>query len=287
MSSPNIQYCLPKRQTTVSRLDRNGLASSQDTETQPYLSIYSLLEEEQEYFLSHDHLFRSSDYKWPRDSLHNWSRVWEYPYVFHHLRNMVQQSHGMTTRVVDVGSGVTFFPFSLARRLSMDIVCTDVDAVAERDIVRAASCVAHIPGTITFRRTDGVKLPFDDASVDAAYCISVLEHIKRPEGLIAEIARVLRPRGIFILTIDLAIEGDGDIKPKPHGSLVQKIAEFFDYAVPDITVHPASLLTSDNSKYPLFPSNAIFRVRQFLKVLAPTRGKKPRLAVQGFALIKR
>jgi SAM-dependent methyltransferase len=44
---------------------------------------------------------------------------------------------------------------------------------------------------------DGVHLPFDEASFDLVYCKQVLEHVAHPAPLIAEVARVLRPGGVF------------------------------------------------------------------------------------------
>jgi SAM-dependent methyltransferase len=44
---------------------------------------------------------------------------------------------------------------------------------------------------------DGVHLPFGDASFDAVYCKQVLEHVREPAPLLAEVARILRPGGAF------------------------------------------------------------------------------------------
>ena len=41
-------------------------------------------------------------------------------------------------------------------------------------------------------------LPFDDDSFDTVLLMDVLEHIARPDALIAEIARVLRPDGMLL-----------------------------------------------------------------------------------------
>lgn len=46
-----------------------------------------------------------------------------------------------------------------------------------------------------FHTFDGVNIPFEDASFDVAYCAQVLEHVRRPEPLLAEVARVLRRGG--------------------------------------------------------------------------------------------
>lgn len=50
---------------------------------------------------------------------------------------------------------------------------------------------------VELRLFDGVRLPFDDASVDVVFCKQVLEHVERPHDLVADIARVLRPDGVF------------------------------------------------------------------------------------------
>lgn len=42
---------------------------------------------------------------------------------------------------------------------------------------------------------DGAALPFADASFDGVLCLEVLEHVRRPAAVVAEIARVLKPGG--------------------------------------------------------------------------------------------
>jgi SAM-dependent methyltransferase len=48
---------------------------------------------------------------------------------------------------------------------------------------------------------DGRVMPFDDATFDCVLCIEVLEHSEDPQLLISEIARVIRPEGIVLLTV--------------------------------------------------------------------------------------
>jgi SAM-dependent methyltransferase len=50
---------------------------------------------------------------------------------------------------------------------------------------------------VELRIFDGVRLPFEDASIDVVFSKQVLEHVERPHELIADVARVLRPGGVF------------------------------------------------------------------------------------------
>lgn len=45
-----------------------------------------------------------------------------------------------------------------------------------------------------------LQLPFRDASYDAVLCTQVLEHVPNPGRLLQEIARLLKPGGVLILT---------------------------------------------------------------------------------------
>lgn len=45
------------------------------------------------------------------------------------------------------------------------------------------------------------KLPFPDADFDVVTLLAVLEHLDYPRAMVAEIARVLKPRGQVVLTV--------------------------------------------------------------------------------------
>lgn len=275
--------------------NRSGLAALSDLETPEWKELFEYLEKEQNLFLKNEDQFRSPEYKWPRDPLRTWSRVWEYPYVYYHLKSWKNKKKNKLLRVVDVGSGVTFFPFSVAR-LGYHVTCIDCDFICKRDLERAIQLVQTNPGIVDFKLTDGVTLPLKDGEADAVYCISVLEHIQCFEKTIKEIARILRPGGLLLLTIDIALHGNVGFGIEEHKRLNVELYEYFDYLFPETTVHPVDMLRSDVGPFPFkFEYHkdlrfALYLVKQF--IIKPLMGKRPSplkflVVVQGFTMTKR
>jgi SAM-dependent methyltransferase len=91
-------------------------------------------------------------------------------------------------RVLDIGAGQG----ALSARLK--------DAGARVSACDVVPEQFDVPG-VDFRpvQSDG-RLPFDDASIDAAVAIEVLEHIDGHDRFFAEVARVLAPGGIVMFT---------------------------------------------------------------------------------------
>ena len=58
----------------------------------------------------------------------------------------------------------------------------------------------------TFVRADGEQLPLGAATVDTVVFSEVIEHLMRPERAVWEIARVLRPGGVLLMTTNNASE---------------------------------------------------------------------------------
>jgi SAM-dependent methyltransferase len=91
-------------------------------------------------------------------------------------------------RVLDLGCGVGD-SVDLFRSLEPRVRWTGVDVEASPEVA------SRTRGDAEFVTFDGVHLPFADASFDLVYCKQVLEHVRRPQPLLAEVARVLRPDG--------------------------------------------------------------------------------------------
>jgi SAM-dependent methyltransferase len=93
--------------------------------------------------------------------------------------------------VVDLGCGPGD-SVDLFRRLDPRVRWIGVD------LPHSPEVAARVRTDAEFRSFDGVSMPLEDASVDLVFCKQVLEHVERPEPLLAEVGRVLRPGGHLI-----------------------------------------------------------------------------------------
>ena len=149
-----------------------------------------------------------------------WSRRWEWPWAV--LAGDVRP--GM--RVLDAGCGGSPLLAYLSRRGTK---CFGVDSGAEetkltwQDKVLLACGVHYQSGfhrrhlrrfpRITFKKESLGSMSFEDGFFDRVFCISVMEHIpaKNQVQAMRELARVLRPGGFLVITMDLP-------RDDPHAS---------------------------------------------------------------------
>ena len=229
------------------RFERSGLAALSDYSSEGYKTLLAQLESVDREFLEKLPQFAHPQYKWHRDTLHTWSRAWEYSFVLHHVKlECVRQ--GRPLAVIDFGSGSVFFPFSIAR-LGCNVVCFDSDPIGIADLQNATKVVGAGNGSVEGRVNDE-KLPVETAFADVAYSVSVLEHMPDPVPIVDEIYRVLKPGGLFILTMDLDVEGNSGVTPTNFEKLRSELEARFTWEFAERTVHPLDMLTSKNSPYP-------------------------------------
>jgi len=194
--------------------------------------LKSALYEEMERFsdtflLQHQHLLKTYRHKWVADPLHQWSRQYEYPFVYSKIMSFTKDNPEIPISILDAGSGVTFFPYYLAsifRNSRVD--CTDFNTLPAILIPKINSMTDTPVG---FYRSDIRALPFDNNTYDVIYCISVLEHTKAFSQIIQEFKRLLRPGGILLVTFDISIDGDLDIPLKLAIELLHELGRSFNY----------------------------------------------------------
>jgi 2-polyprenyl-6-hydroxyphenyl methylase/3-demethylubiquinone-9 3-methyltransferase len=97
-------------------------------------------------------------------------------------------------QVLDVGCGGGLVAEKMAQ---LGWRVTGIDpAAGSIHYAQAHARQAGLP--IEYRTGSGEALPFEDASFDVVYSLDVLEHVTDLDQVITEVARVLRPRGVFI-----------------------------------------------------------------------------------------
>ncbi|MGB7158622.1 MAG: class I SAM-dependent methyltransferase [Tepidisphaeraceae bacterium] len=183
---------------------------------------------------------------WAKDTFRLWSRRWEYPFVAQRVMDYAAErtlEHaGEPLRVLDAGSGVTYFPYYLcANQPRVEVVCYDSNPsyhpmFAAINQANPAARVKFVEGMLQ-------KMPFEPASMDAVCCISVLEHTDNYSEILDEFNRVLRPGGLLVLTFDLSLDGKFELPKDQAAKLLREISEKFD--VRDGTNHLDELSRMD------------------------------------------
>lgn len=104
-----------------------------------------------------------------------------------------------TERVLDAGTGAGTFALAFAPSVR-EVV--GLDPVPE--LLAEAQRLSADLGNVTFVVGDATALPFEDATFDLAACARTLHHVGRPELVVAELARVVRPGGSILIIDQLA-----------------------------------------------------------------------------------
>jgi ubiquinone/menaquinone biosynthesis C-methylase UbiE len=104
---------------------------------------------------------------------------------------------GGDERVLDVGTGAGAFALALAPFVR-EVV--GVDLVPEL----LAEARKRAPGNAEFLELDATSLPFPPGSFDVVTTARTLHHTARPELVLAEMTRVLRPGGTMVVVDQLA-----------------------------------------------------------------------------------
>lgn len=102
-------------------------------------------------------------------------------------------------RVLDIGTGTGRLPEALLAQPHFRGHIVALDASA-RMLDLAKAKLAAFDGRVTFLHRDAQRLPFDDHSFDVVTCLQALEFMPDWRGAAKEMARVLKPGGLLMLS---------------------------------------------------------------------------------------
>lgn len=133
------------------------------------------------------------------------SRLWEYPFCI----LSADLAPGM--KVADIGCGMTGFTLYLKDVAGCDVTGIDPDIFEEGNkyFTHGVSREFINRTGLTILKGDFDYIPIETDSQDRVFCVSVMEHVEphvRRRG-IQEIARILKPGGRAIITVDMSMTG--------------------------------------------------------------------------------
>jgi len=120
-------------------------------------------------------------------------------------------------RVLDIGCGTGNLLLALGREHpDVDLVGLDPD---HRALARAGRKAHRAGVAVSWRQGFAEELPYPDRAVDRVFSSLMLHHLHDKAALLAEVRRVLRPDGLFVLA---DIDGHGALDG--HGFMHRRMA---------------------------------------------------------------
>jgi SAM-dependent methyltransferase len=110
-------------------------------------------------------------------------------------------------RILEIGPGVGIHAIPVAEALRPDGVLEALDMQQPMLDELARHAARHGVANIVTRRGDAQRLPYPDASFDAAYLVSVLGEIPDARAALRELRRVIRPAG-RLLVCEVVLDPD-------------------------------------------------------------------------------
>jgi 2-polyprenyl-6-hydroxyphenyl methylase / 3-demethylubiquinone-9 3-methyltransferase len=144
-------------------------------------------------------IYRSLGHTWWDDDVGEFStlRFWINPVRFGYFQRVLGHHEALERgqrRLLDVGCGGGLLAEEFARA-GFEVAGIDP---APETIVTARAHAATSGLRIDYQTGSGEQLPFADASFELVACCDVLEHVDDVDRVISEIARVMKPGGLFL-----------------------------------------------------------------------------------------
>ena len=155
-------------------------------------------------------MLNSKALAWGLRTFNDWSKVWEYPWLWFNGLSSLDWSQ---IKMLDLGSELSPMPWFLAS-LGATVTLVERDSqwlptwerLAKETGLKVDWCIVNDD-----------RLPFSARSFDLVTSFSVVEHQPDKRVAINEIARVLKPEGIFAISFDVCETDMGMTFPEWNG----------------------------------------------------------------------
>ncbi|MDD5495699.1 MAG: class I SAM-dependent methyltransferase [Candidatus Omnitrophica bacterium] len=134
--------------------------------------------------------------------------------------------------ILEIGTGKGHFAIALARR-GFSFTTIDISE-EEQNIARINLEYHNLEKQVIFKIEDAMNSSFADHSFDTIFSINVFHHLEKPQSVLNEIIRLLRPAGKIILS-DFTAKGFEIInrchehEGRRHDRFKHDLAEARDY----------------------------------------------------------
>jgi len=126
----------------------------------------------------------------------NWSKVWEYPWLWFNGLCCVDWSH---SNLLDLGSELGPMPWFHAS-LGAEVTLVETN---DQWVPQWKRICNETGLEVKWQIISGERLPFSDKSFDVVTTFSVIEHQRDKKTAVNEVARVLKPGGLLAMSFDI------------------------------------------------------------------------------------
>jgi SAM-dependent methyltransferase len=157
----------------------------------------------------------------------NWSKIWEYPWLW---ENGLRALDWSAMHLVDIGSELSPFPW-LAAKLGAKVTFVEQN---DQWIHKWESLRDQLRVDVEWMIVGSEQIPLPENAANVVTSFSVIEHQVDKRNAINEIARILKPGGVFAISFDVCEPEMGMTFPEWNGRAVT-LKEFEEL----IWFHPA------------------------------------------------
>jgi len=207
---------------------------------------------------------------WGGDLLHIMVRPWEYLYAFLRIEEaLTRYTQSEEIKVMDMGSGLTFFPFWLAHsHPKVRIMALDSDSSFDPLFKSILAEEKKYEDRVYYVDDDPITTKARREKFDIIYGISSIAQMTNYQKMIQNIKDLLNPGGTFVVTFELSIDHQHEVGEERALAFICELNKQFC----DVDTFPVSISERIRIPEPMWSSTNIKRLtKAILKMWVPDK----------------